>query len=100
MKSAAKDAKKQAEKQGEGAVAKLIHVLNDVKNSVLGKRRRSFSSPTIKHLRSSCLETLGLASKAAADATDQAKAKFDEVSGKAKKGAEKAKKKVQETIDL
>lgn len=46
------------------------------------------------------LESLGLASKTAADITDQAKAKFDEVSGKAKKTADKAKKKVQETVEL
>lgn len=43
---------------------------------------------------------MGLASKAAADVTDQAKSKFDEVSGKAKKTAEKTKKKVKEAVDL
>ena len=41
-----------------------------------------------------------MASKAAADVTDQAKAKFDEVSGNAKKTAEKAKKKVKDAVDL
>jgi uncharacterized protein YjbJ (UPF0337 family) len=46
------------------------------------------------------LETIGLASKTAADVTDQAKAKLDEVSGKAKKTAEKAKKKVKDAVDL
>ncbi len=46
------------------------------------------------------LETIGLASKTAADVTNQAKSKFDDVSAKAKKTAEKAKKKVKEAADL
>jgi len=80
VKSAAKEAKKQVEKRTDGLGDKLFHVLIDVKNSIL--------------------ETLGLASKAAADLTDQAKSKFDEVSFSAKKTAEKAKKKVKDAVDL
>ena len=38
------------------------------------------------------LETFGLASKHTADLADQAKEKFDEVSGKAKKTGKEAKK--------
>lgn len=36
--SQAKNVKKQVEKQSEGAVGKLIHLLNDVKESVLGQK--------------------------------------------------------------
>jgi len=67
-------------KRTDGLGGKLFSILIDVKNSIF--------------------ETLGIASKAAADITDQAKTKFDEVSGKAKKSAEKAKKKIKETADL
>ena len=43
---AAQNVKKQVEKQSEGAVEKLIHLLNDVKDSVLG--RNSFSRKQIQ----------------------------------------------------
>ena len=36
--SQAKNVKKQVEKQSEGAVGKLIHLLNDVKDSILGQK--------------------------------------------------------------
>ena len=63
-------------------------------SSVRNRRSRNSSADLL------LVETLGLASKAAADVTDHAKSKFDEVSGKAKKTAEKAKKKVKEAADL
>jgi len=50
--------------------------------------------------KSSYLETFGIASKHAADITDQAKEKFDELAGKAQKTAEKTKKNVKDTLDL
>ncbi len=68
-----------------------------MKNSILGK----FKSPKIKfYYFHNFSETIGLAGKTASDAAEQTKAKVDEVSGKAKKAADKAKKKVKETIDL
>ena len=52
------------------------------------------------HRKSSVLETLGFASKHAADLADQAKDKLDEVSGRTKDAAKDAKKKAKETFDL
>ncbi len=98
IKSAAKDAKKQVEKQSEGLGDKIFSILNDVKNSIFGKWKRE--EIQLSWIRVLFLETIGLASKTAADVTDQAKAKLDEVSGKAKKTAEKAKKKVKDAVDL
>lgn len=47
-----------------------------------------------------CLETLGLVSKHTADLADQAKDKYDELSGKAKNVGEKLKKDAKDTLDL
>ena len=94
VKSSAKTVKKQVEREGETVVDKVFHALNDVKDSVLGEHWNDFG-----YLSSYTLflaETLGFASKHAADLTDQAKEKFDEVAGNAKK----AKKAAKDTLDL
>ncbi len=98
VKAAAKDAKKQVEKQTNGFGDKLYNVLIDVKNSILGKF--VYRKVRFDYLSISFLETIGLAAKTATEAGEQAKAKINEASGKAKKAADKAKKKVKETIDL
>lgn len=46
------------------------------------------------------LETFGMASKHTADLADQAKEKFDEVSGQAKKTGKEAKKAAKDQVDL
>jgi len=76
----AKSAAKDAQAQGEGFLDKVYSVLGDVKDSIL--------------------ETVGVASKHTADLTDQAKDKFDEVSGRAKKTAKQVKKDAEKSLDL
>ena len=94
VKSSAKTVKKQVESEGQTVVDKVFHVLYDLKDSVFGTHRNSFD--VLSSYALFLVETLGFASKHAAALTDQAKEKFDEVSGNAKK----AKKAAKDTLDL
>jgi vacuolar-type H+-ATPase subunit E/Vma4 len=98
VKSAAKNTVKQAEKQSEGLLDQVYSVLNNAKDTIFGKNFRK--DKYIFKRKFSYLETFGIASKHAADITDQAKEKFDELAGKAQKQAEKTKKNVKDTLDL
>jgi hypothetical protein len=98
VKSAAQNAKKQTEEQGEGLLDKVFSVLSDVKDSLLGKH--FLNQNILQKKKFSSLEKVGIASKHVADLTDQAKDKLDEVSGKAQKTATKVKKDVKDGLDL
>lgn len=101
MASKAKTAKKEVEKQSEGVMDSVLNVLNDVKDSVFGQESFfSVGKQNLSNVQSFVLETLGFASKHAADLADQAKEKLDEVSGRAQETAKKAKKDVKNTLDL
>ena len=99
VKTAAQDAKKKVEVEADGALGQLFQALNGIKETVLGKLiyRRCFVGIIREFFP---LETFGLASKHTADLADQAKEKFDEVAGKAKKNAEKTKKAAKGEGDL
>jgi F0F1-type ATP synthase membrane subunit b/b' len=100
FKSAAKDTKKKVEAESESVVDKVFQMINSVKDSLLGKpiHMKCLDGSIWRNFLS--LGTLGMASKHTADLTDQAKEKFDEVTGKAKKTVQDTKKAAKDQLDL